>query len=52
MANELSEKKFKKIIQSLAAKDPQTASKWLETDLVESAEFVASVMRSIQAEKD
>ncbi|RLB97737.1 MAG: hypothetical protein DRH90_22915 [Deltaproteobacteria bacterium] len=42
----------KKIIQSLAAKDPQKASKWLKTDLVESAEFVASVMRSIQAEKD
>lgn len=38
----------KKIIEGMATNDPQKVSKWLEIDLVESTEFVMSVMRTMQ----
>ena len=39
----------KKIIEGMAANDPQIVSKWLEIDLSESTDFVINVMRSMQA---
>jgi len=41
-----------KIIDGIAAKNPKKVSKWLETDLSDSTEFVIGVMRSIQAEEE
>jgi DNA-binding GntR family transcriptional regulator len=37
-----------RIIDALAANDPEEVSKWLEIDLVESTKFVLGVMRSIK----
>ena len=37
-----------KMIDGIAANDPQEVSKWLKIDLVESTEFVIGVMRSIR----
>lgn len=38
----------KKIIEGMAANDPQKVSKWIEIDLSESTDFVINLMRSMQ----
>jgi DNA-binding GntR family transcriptional regulator len=40
-----------KIIDGMAANDPQTVSKWLEIDLVESTDFVMNVIRTMQTKE-
>jgi len=41
-----------KIIEALAANDPENVSKWLKIDLVESTKFLLGVMRSIKTTEE